>query len=376
MIDAGLSLAKHDRVLVLAPHPDDESIATGGVLLRAASAGAAVRILYLTEGENNPWAQRATEGRWRISADDRRRWGARRRGEAIEALKTLGFSAGVARFMGFPDQRLTNLLADPGDALVRLAKEVRAWGPTVLFVPSLADRHPDHSATAVMAQLILTDGERAARPRVCVYMVHESVVRRRRKNLAWLALAPEEREAKRRAILCHASQLRLRRGFLLRFARGFERFELGLHAAVPGDPGNPLRLLGATHDTWSFALRPSIRLALDRATLLLISQGNGERNALSLPIPRIVGRAQTIRAHDGASVGEVMTHRNGAFLTVTIVSPRLGRSDLRVAKLELGWDRKLGVFDRWPWLVFGTPVRRSSRRPAEPVERLRSYARL
>ena len=42
------SIAASDRVLILAPHEDDEAIATAGVIQRALSAGAAVRIIYLT----------------------------------------------------------------------------------------------------------------------------------------------------------------------------------------------------------------------------------------------------------------------------------------------------------------------------------------
>ena len=55
-----------DRLLVLAPHPDDESLAIGGLLRLARAVGASVRVIYLTSGENNPWAQRACERRWRV----------------------------------------------------------------------------------------------------------------------------------------------------------------------------------------------------------------------------------------------------------------------------------------------------------------------
>ena len=61
-----LQFTAADRLLMLAPHPDDEALAAGGLLQRAIGADAEVRILYVTSGENNPWAQRANEWRWRL----------------------------------------------------------------------------------------------------------------------------------------------------------------------------------------------------------------------------------------------------------------------------------------------------------------------
>src|SRR5437016_12191020 len=78
-----------DRLLVLAPHPDDESLAIGGLLRLARAVGASVRVIYLTSGENNPWAQRACERRWRIGFVERQRWGRRREGETLASLARL-----------------------------------------------------------------------------------------------------------------------------------------------------------------------------------------------------------------------------------------------------------------------------------------------
>src|SRR5689334_18241615 len=99
-----------DRLLILAPHPDDESIASGGLIQIARAAGAAVRVLVLTDGDNNPWPQRWIEKRWRIDAAARARWGARRREEARAAMRILGLGDEVAGFLGLPDLGLTDLL--------------------------------------------------------------------------------------------------------------------------------------------------------------------------------------------------------------------------------------------------------------------------
>src|SRR4051812_37319644 len=95
---------------MIAPHPDDESLAAGVLLQKAVAAGAAVSVLYVTDGDDNPWPQRVLEKRWRLDADDRARWGKRRRAEAIAALEVLGLRAADARFLGLPDQGLTRAL--------------------------------------------------------------------------------------------------------------------------------------------------------------------------------------------------------------------------------------------------------------------------
>ena len=74
-----LRMTAKDRLLILAPHPDDESLATGGLIQRAVKAGAKVRVLFATDGDNNPWPQRFVERKLQISYTDRARWGRRRR---------------------------------------------------------------------------------------------------------------------------------------------------------------------------------------------------------------------------------------------------------------------------------------------------------
>jgi LmbE family N-acetylglucosaminyl deacetylase len=62
------------RLLIVAPHPDDESLACGVLLQNAVEAGAAILVIYVTDGENNPWPQRYLSRRWRLNAADRQRW--------------------------------------------------------------------------------------------------------------------------------------------------------------------------------------------------------------------------------------------------------------------------------------------------------------
>ena len=152
MVD--LPPALWERVMVIAPHPDDETLATGGLLQQAVATGAAVRVIFATDGDNNPWPQRVSEHHWRISHADRARWGERRRGEALAALAMLGVSPESVCFLGYPDQGLTQLFLRGSDALLgALASEIATWHPTLLVTPSIFDLHPDHNALAVLLRL-------------------------------------------------------------------------------------------------------------------------------------------------------------------------------------------------------------------------------
>src|SRR5262249_30476859 len=103
-------LTPHSRVMLFAPHPDDESLATGIYLQRAIAAGAAMRVVYATDGEKNCWPQRVLERKVWLREKDRRRWGVRRRNEALNALQILGIRRSDVRFLSLPDQGITDLL--------------------------------------------------------------------------------------------------------------------------------------------------------------------------------------------------------------------------------------------------------------------------
>ena len=160
--------------MMIAPHPDDESLAAGILLQKAVAAGASVRVIYATDGDDNPWPQRALERKWRLNAADRKRWGRLRRREAISALETLGLRAADARFLGLPDQGLTRLLLhDCRATAARIARMIADWSPTHLLLPSTADTHPDHSALAVLLRFAMPDFLMLGRGRMRLsYLVH------------------------------------------------------------------------------------------------------------------------------------------------------------------------------------------------------------
>src|SRR5260370_16250831 len=137
--------------MLIAAHPDDESLACSIVLQHAVCAGAAVRVIYATDGENNPWPQRVLERTWRLNGTDRERWGKLRRAEALAALDFLGVGASRASFLAVADQKLTELfISGCRVTLKRLAAIVSDLAPTALLPPSIPHTHPHPTAPPVM----------------------------------------------------------------------------------------------------------------------------------------------------------------------------------------------------------------------------------
>jgi LmbE family N-acetylglucosaminyl deacetylase len=211
-----------DRLLVFAPHPDDETLATGELIQSARSAGAAVRVVFATDGDNNPWPQRWLERRWRIGAEERQRWGARRRREATAALAVLGIDAcDSIRFLGWPDQGLTDALMHGDRAVDELVDVLSSFAPTHLAMPTLADRHPDHSALRVMLELALLRADVE-----CMhlgYVVHRAVGEGMDQSVE-----PERQQRKQAAMQAYASQMSLSAGRLRELASRRETFDVGV----------------------------------------------------------------------------------------------------------------------------------------------------
>ena len=116
------------RVLVLSPHPDDETLGCGGTLCRHADEGDEIRVVFLTSGEH---------GGHGMSPDETR---LRREAEAARATRILG-----VRHIEFWRSRDGGLRAD--DAIVaRLAATLRDQRPEFVYTTHAAEMHRDHRA--------------------------------------------------------------------------------------------------------------------------------------------------------------------------------------------------------------------------------------
>jgi LmbE family N-acetylglucosaminyl deacetylase len=119
------------RVLVLAAHPDDETVGCGGTLALLADGGATITALFASDGD-------ATRGTPHSPAETARR----RRAEAARAGEVLGFSA---RSLGLPDTHLNEHLEAIRSGIEAVVAET---DPEVVFVPWFLDGHPDHRAVS------------------------------------------------------------------------------------------------------------------------------------------------------------------------------------------------------------------------------------
>ena len=279
-----------DRILVIAPHPDDESLATGGLILSARKAGAAVRVLFCTNGDNNPWPQRWVEKRWRIGKTERQRWGGRRNLEARDAIESLGLPPESARFLQFPDQGLTHkLLSAESAALETLCHQLQEWQPNLLILPSPHDLHPDHNALFILFQVAL---ERVPLPALRQW---HFIVHCRRPELVpgrtLLHLTEEERKLKRDAILRHHTQMALSRKRFVAYARPTETYY------VPSPPVASLpwhRIRHGHLDRGALTLTIALPSRRWKDISLLLAIETAERKSLrwQLPLPIISGKAR------------------------------------------------------------------------------------
>ncbi|GFZ99133.1 PIG-L deacetylase family protein [Dyella caseinilytica] len=216
-----LSVSAQTRLLVVAPHPDDETLGCGLLIQQVLAAGGTVRVLLLTDGDNNPWPQRYIERRVGIDAAGRRRWGALRRDEAAQAVTQLGLPVSALESMGWPDMGLTAKLRDDTSGVMAAMRTVlRAFDPNLICCPDLSDRHPDHGAAHVLCRLALAGLEPL--PVLLAYPVHGSADASAYPIL--IDATPEQLQHKLRALAEHKTQMRLSGARLRRLALSPERY--------------------------------------------------------------------------------------------------------------------------------------------------------
>ena len=258
----------HDRVLIVAPHPDDEVLCCAGLLQRAAELQIPARVAFVTNGDGSRTAQVFKTLREPLARDnDLFSLAQQRQIEALGALQQLGIAAESADFLGFPDGGLTALLEGapnyyssttrrnhvayprayaPGahydgatllDVTARLFDE---WKPTRVYTSHPLDTHRDHAATFHLCREVLERLNSSARLQSC--LVHYGVwpvpnglhpelalapPAALLKRRAWTSLALSESEiaAKLAALECYESQLVSLPRYLRAFVRANEIYD-------------------------------------------------------------------------------------------------------------------------------------------------------
>ncbi|WP_266158420.1 PIG-L deacetylase family protein [Dyella silvatica] len=218
-----LSLSPQTRLLVIAPHPDDETIGAGGLIQQVREAGGEVRILLLTDGDNNPWPQRWLERRLWIGAAERERWGRRRRQEVVQALRTLDVPAAALHAFGWPDMGITaSLRQDFARTVAAMAQQIHRYRPNMMTLPALGDRHPDHGAAHVLVRLALAESGQASN--LLIYWVHGGPAEHPGERIH-VDVTVKQRSVKLAAVAEHHSQMALSATRMRQWAGGEEWYE-------------------------------------------------------------------------------------------------------------------------------------------------------
>ena len=267
-----IKLSQNDRILILAPHPDDESIGCAGIIQHAVEKNIPVHILFLTYGDSNQWSFAVYRKHPVLMPKAVLRMGLIRHDEAIAAAKVLDIPADHLTFLGYPDFKTLDIwyshwadsppakgmLTDaesvpyknafrPGapykgeDILKDLKTVLRKFKPTKIFLSHPADHHPDHRSLYLYAKVALWDLEKEINPDLYPYMVHFKKwpqprglhpeielkpVACLKERISWEKNELDQKEItiKENAIKKHRSQYKYSSEYLLSFIRPDELF--------------------------------------------------------------------------------------------------------------------------------------------------------
>jgi LmbE family N-acetylglucosaminyl deacetylase len=306
----------HQRIVVFAPHCDDEALGCAGVLHQAHRAGARVRVVMLTNGDGFRVAVERQYRKLRVEPQDYTRFASLRQAEAKRALARLGLEPRHISFLGYPDRGLMALWNEnwspenpyrsvytradkspyeetysPGtvycgqnllDDIKRILIEEQ---PTDVYVTHPSDDHPDHCAGSAFVTLALkqlrSGGPSWAREvRLRYYLIHRGdwpvpqgidkddtlvpPLEMAELDTVWSRrpLTTAQVNLKESVILTYQSQTAVMKRFLLSFARRNELFGEIPSGTVDRVPVSGIKIDGR-FDDWLGVAPTSLEPARD-----------------------------------------------------------------------------------------------------------------
>ena len=267
--DLPLAPDQATSLLVIAPHPDDETLCCAGAIQRVLRAGGRASVVWVTSGDGSAIGMLVVE-KTLFDARKMRAYGAARMHEARAATAVLGVPPQGQLFLGYPDGGMLALLGHnrsspytssftgaeavpypdavfPGHPYTGtsfeqdLAAVIERVHPTLILAPSPLDEHDDHRAAGLatlelshrpgaaltVRYWIVHGGEGWPSPRGLVMGVPLTPAPRG-AGLAALpfVLEPAEEDRKLTAVRTYATQLKVMEPFLLSFVRTTELFSV------------------------------------------------------------------------------------------------------------------------------------------------------
>jgi len=201
-----ISLAGHQRLLILAPHCDDETLGSAGLIQAAVRAGIQVRVVIATNGDGYLFATMQDFHKIYPRPADFIRMGTLRQQESLAALRLLGVKPAQVIFLSYPDRGTPALWNDHWvsdapyrspfsegnkspypltydlhsvyagqDYLADLTSILADYRPDLIVFPHPDDVHPDHWGLNVFTRLAVTltrHADPAYSPAEYTYLVH------------------------------------------------------------------------------------------------------------------------------------------------------------------------------------------------------------
>lgn len=135
--------AQAGPVVILATHPDDETLGCGGLIARRVHEGRRVVVVVITDG-------RALFRRFGIAANPSElEVSAMRKDETRRSVEILGARAADIRFLDFQNERL---VAEKAEALAKITALLKELAPSEVYFPSPFEGHAEHVVTNEIAR--------------------------------------------------------------------------------------------------------------------------------------------------------------------------------------------------------------------------------
>jgi len=193
------------KILILAPHPDDELISSFSIIDQAKKCGGNIKVIFITSGESNYLGSVRVTKSLRFNKKD---YASMRENEARLVMNRLGVND--FEFWRIPDLGVSK---NKSILLKRLTKTVEDFSPHILISPSLFDLHKDHNNTAIVVSYI---ADKFKDLQIYYYIVHGDKII---DSLVWhnkINLSKELKDKKRELFKCYKSQFAYNRSFFFK----------------------------------------------------------------------------------------------------------------------------------------------------------------